>query len=192
MPGPHADQGLRLEMFRPQLHLLARLHLDPRLQAKVDASDVVQQTMLQAHQARNQFRGSTEAELAAWLRRILANNLANALRDLRRDKRNLARERSLEAAIDQSSARVDAWLAAEQSSPSQQLQKHEQLLRLAEELAALPDAQREALTLHHMHNWTLEEIGRHLGRSPAAVAGLIKRGLQALRKRLPSCEHGGS
>ena len=57
----------------------------------------------------------------------------------------------------------------------------EELLRLAEALDSLPEAQREALTLHHLRNWTLEDVGRHLGRSPAAVAGLIKRGLKQLR-----------
>ncbi len=93
------DRGAALERYRPYLLLLARLRLDPRLRGKLDASDVVQQTLLEAHQGRGQFRGTTEAEEAAWLRQILARNLANAVRDLLRGKRDVRREQSLEAAI---------------------------------------------------------------------------------------------
>jgi RNA polymerase sigma-70 factor (ECF subfamily) len=178
----------RLERYRDYLRLLARLHLDPRLRGKCDPSDVVQQALLQAYQALGQFRGATDAELAAWLRQILARHLTHLARDLGRDKRDVARERSLEAALDQSSAQLGSWQAAEQSSPSQQAERHEEARRLAEALARLPDAQREALVLQHWHCWSLDEIGRHLGRSPAAVAGLIKRGLKQLRTLLPERE----
>ena len=149
-----------LERFRPYLRLLAQMHLDPRLRGKADASDLVQQTFLQAHQARDQFRGQTEAELAAWLRQILARNLAHALRDLGRAKRDVARERSLEAALDASSARLGEWLAAEQPSPSQQADRNEQALRLADALASLPEAQREAVVLHYWQGRPVADIGR--------------------------------
>jgi RNA polymerase sigma-70 factor (ECF subfamily) len=170
-----------LERFRAYLRLLARLHLDPRLQGKLDPSDVVQQTLLQAHQALEQFRGTRDAERAAWLRQILARNLAMAVRDFARAKRDLARERSLEAALAESSSRLGAWLAAEQSSPSEKAERNEQALRLAEALEQLPEAQREALVLQHWQGWSLAQIGEHLGRSPEAVAGLLKRGLKQLR-----------
>ena len=77
-----------------------------------------------------------------------------------------------------------AWLAAEQSSPSQQVEQHEQSLRLARALAALPEAQREALVLQHWHGWTLAQIGERMNRTPAAVAGLLKRGLKGLREEM--------
>jgi RNA polymerase sigma-70 factor (ECF subfamily) len=172
--------GEALGRFREYLLLLARLHLGERLQGKLDASDVVQQTLLEAYQKRAQFRGQSEAELAAWLRKMLACNLADALRSLGRAKRDVVREQSLEA----SSARLTSWLAAEQSTPSQEAQRHEDVLRLAEALATLPEAQREALVLRHCKGLSLAAISQHLERSPAAVAGLLKRGLRKLRGQL--------
>ncbi len=188
MTDPSAEHAPSLERFRNYLYLLARLQCQRRLQAKVDASDIVQQTMVQALGGLGAFRGRSEAEMAAWLRQILARHLASVARDLGREKRDVARERSLEAALDQSASRLEAWLVAEQSSPSQQAVRSEQVLRLADALAALPDAQREAVTLHHLQDWPLKEIGCHLGRTPAAVAGLIKRGLKTLRGQLGEAE----
>jgi len=184
MPEKDEDLGRSLEGFRNYLHLLARLQLNPHVQGKLDASDVVQQTLAKAWQSLGEFRGTSEAEMAAWLRQILTRHLANAVRDFGRQKRDVARERSLEAALNGSSARLEAYLAAEQSSPSQRAARNEQVVRLAEALAALPEAQCEALSLHHLHGWTLEEVARQLGRSEAAAAGLIKRGLRTLRLQL--------
>ena len=96
----------------------------------------------------------------------------------------MGRERSLEAAVEASSCRLSALLAAEQSSPSQQAERHERAVRLAEALAALPDDSREALVLHYCEDWPLADIATHLGRTPAAVAGLLKRGLKRLREQL--------
>jgi RNA polymerase sigma-70 factor (ECF subfamily) len=175
---------IAFERFRDYLRLLARLQIDSRLQGKLDPSDLVQQTLLKAYQARDQFRGQTAAEQAAWLRQILARTLANAVRDLARAKRNITLERSLEASLDDSSARLEAWLVAEDASPSQQAERNEQLLHLAEHLAALPDVQREVLLLRHCQGWSLAQISQHLGRSRAAVASLLRRGLKQLRQHL--------
>jgi len=185
MLGEHQpeDEPLALEHFRSYLHLLARLQLGTRYQKKLDASDVVQQTLLKAHQALEQFRGREPAELAAWLRQILARTLADLARDLSRAKRDIDLERSLEAAVEGSSARLEAWVADE-SSPSQNAMRHEQSLRLAEALATLPEPQREALVLKHCEGWSLAAIAEHLGRTPPAVASLLRRGLKQLRELL--------
>jgi RNA polymerase sigma-70 factor (ECF subfamily) len=145
---------------------------------------LVQQPLLEAHRDVAQFRGRTVGEQAAWLRQILARTLADALRTYGRGKRNVGLERSLEAAITESSAQMGAWLAAQQSSPSQRAQSDEDAVRLAETLAELPEPQREAVVLKHCQGWSMAQIGEHLGRSPVAVASLLRRGLAHLRQRL--------
>jgi RNA polymerase sigma-70 factor (ECF subfamily) len=179
-----ADQRPRLEEFREYLRLLARVHVGDQLRVKLDPSDIVQQTLLEAHRKRNQFRGTTQAEMAGWLRQMLACTLADAIRALGRAKRDVARERSLEEAIDQSSKRIDAWLAAEQSSPSQCATRGEESVRLAEALAKLPDAQRDAVTRRYCQGQSLAEISQQMGRTPAAVSGLLRRGTKQLRDSL--------
>jgi RNA polymerase sigma-70 factor (ECF subfamily) len=175
---------LAVEQYRPYLLLLARIQLGKQFPGKLDASDVVQQALLEAHRQRDQFRGGTTKQLLAWLRRILAGTLTDALRGLGRAKRDAGRECSLEAALDQSAERLEAWVAAEQSSPSERADRNEQLARLAAALNTLPEAQRTALVLRYCQGWPVADISSHLGRSPAAVAGLIKRGARQLRDLL--------
>jgi RNA polymerase sigma-70 factor (ECF subfamily) len=187
--GPDATpDGVTLGRYRDYLHLLARLHLNPLLRGQLDPSDVVQQALLQAHQHREQFRGRSEPERAAWLRAILANQMAEAVRRSGRRKRDVALERSLEAELSASSSRLEGWLADDQSSPSEQAMRQERLLHLAGALAQLPEDQRQAVELHHLKGWTLPEVARAIGRSKEAVAGLLFRALKKLRQRLASLE----
>src|SRR5438874_1780252 len=99
-------QGEDLGRFLEYLHLLARLRLGPRLRAKVDPSDIVQETLMDAHKGWAKFRGSSEAELMAWLRQILAHNLADAAKAQKKAQRDVALERSLEAEIEQDSGKL--------------------------------------------------------------------------------------
>ncbi len=170
-----------VEHFRNYLALLARLQIDPRLRSKLDASDVVQETLLCAHAKLHQFRGQTEAEMAAWLRQILANNLAQALRKFSRRSRDTGLERSLETMMGASSARVEQWLDGHFSEPGQRAERNEQCLRLADALARLPDDQRTALELRHLQGLPVADISQAMQRSEQAVAGLLRRGLQAVR-----------
>jgi RNA polymerase sigma-70 factor, ECF subfamily len=178
----------QLEQFRAYLRLLARLQLDPRLRRQLDPSDFVQQTLLEAYRSLEQFRGRTEAELASWLRQILARQMTHAVRDLTRLRRDVTRERPLEAALTESSERLEAWLVAEQTTPGERAARNEQAVRLAAALEQLPEAQREAVILHYWEGWPLAEIAGHLERSTAAVAGLLQRGLKALRQQLSEPE----
>src|SRR5262249_42366311 len=94
------------------------------------------------------------------------------------------RERSLEAALEQSSARLESWLGAESLSPSERLERQEQLLRLAEALVGLPDDQRAAPELRRPRRLSIPDAAREMGRSPAAVGSLLYRGLKTLRQPL--------
>jgi len=175
--------GHHLERYRAYLRLLARLRIGPRHQSKFDSSDVVQQTLLEAFARRGQFRGG-EAERAGWLRQILAHNLADAFRAFGQARRDIGRERPLGASVQESSDRIESWLAAEQSSPSQRAERSEEAVRLAAVLASLPEDNREALVLHYFQGEPLAEVARQMGRTPPSVAGLLKRGLKQLRLRL--------
>jgi RNA polymerase sigma-70 factor (ECF subfamily) len=178
------DPALNIDRYRDYLLLLARNQLSPRLRARQDPSDVVNQTLLDAHKDRGQFRGTTAGEMAAWLRQILAHNLARVARDETRQKRDVGREVPLFQRVEESSVMLAEALADPGSSPSQQADRNEQLLRLAGALARLPDAQREAVELRYLHRWPVKQIAEHLGRTPAAVGGLLHRGLSELQAML--------
>jgi RNA polymerase sigma-70 factor, ECF subfamily len=182
------DDADTLEPFRKYLNVLAELHLDRRLRGKLDASDVVQQTLLRAYSALGELREREPEVLAAWLRRILARTLADAVKHFERDKRDINLERSLEADIDRSASGFAAWLAADQTSPSGRAERNEELLRMVEALAQLPDLMREVVVLKHCQGLTLQQIGEQIGRSVPAVASLLRRGLEALRNQLKTEE----
>jgi RNA polymerase sigma-70 factor (ECF subfamily) len=178
--------GDRLERFRHYLRLLARVHLEPGLRCKIDESDLVQDTLLKAYQALDRFHWRSEAELLAWLRAILVNALRDALRRFQADARDLYREQSLDARLDESSVRLESMLAQSGLTPGDQAVRQEQLLALAKALAQLPDDQREALEMKHLQGLTVVQVGEHMGKSRAAVAGLLRRGLDRLRELLDS------
>ncbi len=181
---PTAPTPEQLESFRHYLTVLARMQIGARHRRKLDPSEIVNLTLFAAHQKRDQFRGGNDAELAAWLRRILANSLADAFRGLHRERRDVGREQSLDAALDHSCTQLEDWLVAMQTSPSAKAMRSEQLMRLAWALGELPDDQREAVELHHLHGMAISQMAELMGRTSPSVAGLLRRGLKRLRELL--------
>jgi RNA polymerase sigma-70 factor (ECF subfamily) len=185
------EQGRQVERFRSYLQVLARSLLDPRHDAKVDLSGVVQQTLWEAHRDWEKIRGLAEPQCTAWLRRALKNNLIDEVRRRGGPQRGpLANELSLETALDQSSCRLEAWLAADQSSPSQQAVRNEQVLQLAEALSMLPEDQRTAIELHDLQGLPLADIAEALKRSKGAIAQLLFRGHRKLASLLDRAVQG--
>lgn len=175
-------QNRSLSAYRDYLHTLARLQLGVQWQGKVDASDVVQQTILRAHAGMHQFRGTSEAEWLGWLRTILAHVLSSISREYKTAARDVDRELSLEAELERSSARLEKILAVDQSSPSQAAIRSEDLLKLAHALVRLPGDERSAVELHHLKGMTVAEVAEELGRSRSAIVGLLFRAMKRLRK----------
>src|SRR5581483_7780462 len=85
--------GALLELYRNYLHLMARTQIDLHLQGRASASDAVQEAFVQACANFGQFRGGSEPELLAWLRRILVNTLAKSVeKQVKTRKRDVRRE----------------------------------------------------------------------------------------------------
>lgn len=181
--GPHELPSL--EEYRPFLLFLAKVQIDPRLRGTIGVEDVVQETLLRAFERRDQLRAQTSGQTKAWLREILMNLLANKVRSLRTQKRDQNLERPIENALQNSSERLEDYLAADHSSPSERAQRNERALLLEDALMNLPERQRQAVVLKHIHGLSMAEIGKEMDLSLPALAGLLNRGLKALRDRLP-------
>jgi RNA polymerase sigma-70 factor (ECF subfamily) len=183
--GDAATLGRLLELYRRYLALLARVQIGQRLQGKVDASDLVQETFLEAHRNFVRFEGTSEGQLVGWLRQILAAKLADLLRRyLGTQGRDVRLEREIEDAFDRSSVLLDRNLVAPHSSPSQQAARREQAVLLADALGQLPDDYREVIVLRHLEGLTFPEVARRMGRSLDSVEKLWLRALARLRQLL--------
>ncbi|MFK7820245.1 MAG: sigma-70 family RNA polymerase sigma factor [Planctomycetaceae bacterium] len=172
------------ERRRPYLRLLAATGLNRNLRAKVDPSDIVQQTLLQAHNARASFRGSTEGELMAWLKQILTRVLTHAARDFGAMRRDVKREISLQGEFQQSWMKVDQVLAESGSAPCDRAERNDEKLKLCAAVERLPADQRRAVERYHFLGWPISQIAEEMERTPVAVGGLLKRGLRNLRAQL--------
>jgi RNA polymerase sigma-70 factor (ECF subfamily) len=172
-------------MYRNYLELLARVQIGRHLRAKIEPADLVQETFLAAHRDFESFRGHTEPELTAWLRKILAARLGHLLRSFfRSGRRNLRLEQQLGEALDQSSQDLGSALAGPGSTPSHQAMRQERAVILANALKALSVEQAEVLTLHHLEGLTFNEVAQRMGRSLGSVKQLWMRALGHLRRKL--------
>jgi RNA polymerase sigma-70 factor, ECF subfamily len=171
--------GELLERHRGFLKVLAQRMLGGRVQARLDASDVVQRTCLSVQEAMGDFRGETTLQFLAWLRQIHEGNVKKALREHLAQKRDVTREGRA------AGEEIESLIAdSTQSTPSQRVLRDERSVWLAAELERLPDDQREAVRLRYLEGFSLAEVGEALGRSEKAASALILRGIATLRKRL--------
>ena len=178
-----STRGRLLEDYRGYLLLQARRCLSSGLMSRIDPEDIVQVTMLRAAKAFPAFRGRTRQQFFHWLTTIHRNTINEELSWQHAAKRTPDKERSMVAKPTQA---VVYWLEPVdgQPTPSVQLIRDEEAVRLQRALSQLTAEQRDAVRLRHLEGWPVEQIARQMGRTPQAVAGLIKRGLTNLRARI--------
>jgi RNA polymerase sigma-70 factor (ECF subfamily) len=180
-----ADLERLFASCRNYLGVVARAQVESWLRAKVDASDLIQQTLLEAYRDFTHFRGTTEAEWLAWLRRILAHNAANFVRQYRgTEKRQARREVALAGPGDGSAAGGLADPADSGESPSQQLMRKERELLVADALSRLSPDHREVIMLRNLQRLPFQEVAERMGRSRPATQMLWMRAIQKLQEVL--------
>ncbi|HEY4310877.1 MAG TPA: sigma-70 family RNA polymerase sigma factor [Pirellulales bacterium] len=174
--------GELLEQYRNYLKLLAGMELGRRMRRKVDPSDLVQETFLDAHRNFPNFVGTTEPQFTNWLRQILATNASNLLRQyLGTQARDIRLEEDLTTSFQNSGARFRDISAPSAESPSQDAMGHEQEIELANAISQLPDDYREVIVLRHWEAKSFPEIATQMGRSLDSVEKLWMRGVMRLR-----------
>jgi len=182
--GDDAALGQLLEMYGNYLRLVARSLIGRALQLRLDPSDLVQETFLEAHRDFPGFAGAGEPELVAWLRRILVRNVASQVRRHRARKRDDRLHVSLEVLLDRSGREVHEALVGRFSSPSAEAARREHAVLLADALAALPADYREVIILRNFEHLPFDEVAARMGRSAGAVRMLWVRALEQLARSL--------
>ena len=193
-------KGELLDRFRPYLNVIAQRMLDDRIKGRLDYSDVVQATYLEASRDFEQFRGETIESLLSWLRHILRNNISTAHQEhLGTQKRSAKLEVSTGNSFGEGSAASSSdgvpfinSIPAETSSPSQRVLRNETAAILAACMERLPATQRDAIRMRYLEGLSLKGISERMNKSELAVAGLLKRGLQGLREELAAIRSGSS
>ena len=185
LAGSHECFGRLLHIYRNYLKFIVISQLERKLLSRMSASDVVQETFLEASRDFHQFRGKSSQEFWSWLKVILINNLHRVVEQhVLAKKRDVRREVSLEALtadLEESRIRLDAILPALIESPSSTVQHEEFKYQLANKLAELPPDYRQVICLRHMDGLPFEEIGLRMERSTGAARMLWLRAIRALR-----------
>ena len=174
-----------LDSYRNYLALLARPQVHRQLQSKIDASDVVQETCLRVHRDLSSFRGQTEEELTAWLRRVVAYVVANLVRHYSyTQRRDVGLERRINDDLDRSTAHFANAFVSPNSTPSQGASRHELVTLVADAIAELPDHYREVVILQYVEGLPLAEIARRLDKSANSVQKIWARAIVQIRQLL--------
>jgi RNA polymerase sigma-70 factor, ECF subfamily len=178
---PDARNNGDLAGFRDWLMALARAQVPVDLRGRIDPSDIVQETLFHALRDDKRTHERSAAHTMAWLRTILRCRLIDRLPGRDHENRNV----SLNALLDQTSAGMSRLLVASQSSPGSRIIREENAVIIAKLLNHLSEAQAEAIVLKHCQGWSVEQISRHLHKTPDAVGGLLRHGLKKLRELMP-------
>ncbi|MEW4489433.1 sigma-70 family RNA polymerase sigma factor [Thalassoglobus sp. JC818] len=165
--------------FRPILLTLAEALIFPTYRGELEASDLVQQTLMEAHRSSNSLGDLDEARFFSWLRTALQRNVLDAIKHVKTLK-NDHRRRLRAADIEDSFVQLDNVLIAEDTSPSQVVQKNEQISLMLTAIQSLPESQKKAVILKHLRGFSLREVADALDISESATAGLLHRGRQRL------------
>jgi RNA polymerase sigma-70 factor (ECF subfamily) len=182
--GSSEELDLLLEHYRNYLAILARTFIGRTLQAKADPSDLVQETLIEARRDFEQFRGTTEGEFVAWLRKVMVNNGAKFVRHYKRvQARDVRREQQIEDELDRST-QVMAGLVSRGSSPSRVAIRGEAAVALANALAGLPDHYREVIVLFHLEGRPIKEVALKMDRTEDSIKKLLARAMMRLQSAL--------
>ncbi len=173
-----------MEQYREYLRLLGRMQVEPRLDAKVDVSGVVQVTLLEAYQERNSWEPLSDDGRLAWLRRVFAHNLLDEIRRFRAQARDIDREQSFQQDVEVSASLLEHLLVDPRSSPSRKAMRSEEAMRLMKALACLSPTQRQAIEMHHLKGMPLALVGERMQKDKGAVAALVYRSTKRLRELL--------
>ncbi len=183
MEPPNLQLETRLSRLRPMLVSLAEALISPANRNDIEASDLVQQTLLEAHIQSQSLQTLAEGPLFGWLRTALRNNVLDAVKHMYTQK-NDVRKRLRIADIADSFVRLEQLLATDETSPSEVIQRKEQTALLLEAIQQLPDNQKQAIILKHLRGFSLKQTAESLGLSEAATAGLLHRGRKQLAEQL--------
>ena len=185
--GHSESLGMLLEQYRDYLYLIARARIGARLQARANASDVVQETFLLASRHFHQFAGNSEREWQSWLRSILRRRLLRLVRkQVIARKRSVRREVPLTSTLngsDSAGGKTASALVSTGSSPSAPVRRQELAAEVAERLSRLPASYRDVLVLRNLQGLAFAEVARRMGRTVGAVRVLWLRALDRLRQQ---------
>jgi len=172
------------ELCRKDIGRIARAQVDTWLRVKVDASDLIQQTMLEAHRDFDRFQGGSEKEWQAWLRKILSNNAADFVRRYRGTAKRQARRevRFRDPADSHASGAPEP--AAPGKTPSQEFLQIDDETRMAAALAELSPDHRRVIELRNLQRLPFSEVAQQMDRSRPAVQMLWMRAIKKLQEAM--------
>jgi DNA-directed RNA polymerase specialized sigma24 family protein len=165
---------LDLERYRDYLMILARTKIPYFLRHRIDLDQLVRETLREAHGSRA-HGDDADADALARLRKILGRRLADEL-----GRSNGPASDLLGPELDGSATRLMSFAGLGQDHAGGRVSRGDPASVPAVWLGRLNEAQAEAVHLRHCEGWSIERIGRHMGRTPVAVGGLLRHGLAML------------